>query len=79
MLESALAKHNRQKCINLLEKIAKNLFKMFRDPAITHSMFINKCMILKKKLAEMKDVHLDTEYHRETRKYITQLFDNGSQ
>lgn len=49
---------------------------MFRDPTTTQNSFIAKCTILNKKLAEMKDVHLDTEYHRETRKYIKQLFDN---
>ncbi len=29
--ESQLAKFKRQKCINLMEKLLKNLFKMFRD------------------------------------------------
>ncbi len=32
--ESQLAKFKRQKCINLMEKLLKNLFRMFRDDSV---------------------------------------------
>ena len=68
--ESQLAKHRRQQCINLLDKITKNIFRMLRDEQILPSQMAAKFSILYKKLEHFDNVYLDTDYHRRTRKYI---------
>jgi hypothetical protein len=68
-----LAQQNRQKCIALLEKIAKGCYSMFRNEAIPKEIIKKKFSILKKKLDQLWNVYLDTEYHAETRKYIETL------
>ncbi len=68
--ESQLAKHRRQQCINLLDKITKNIFRMLRDEQILPSQMAAKFSILYKKLEHFDNVYLDTDYHRQTRKYI---------
>jgi len=37
-----IEKYNRQKYISFLEKITKNLFKMFRDKTISQDIFDKK-------------------------------------
>lgn len=67
------ATFNRQRCINLLEKITKNMFRMFRDKESTKKQIFERFSFLKEKLDELWDVYLDSEYHREMRMYIEQL------
>lgn len=67
------AKYYRQKCITLLEKLTKNLFRMFRDDATTKEQFLRRFFELKDKLDKLWEVYLDTEYHSQTRKYIENL------
>lgn len=64
------AKYYRQKCINLLEKLTKNLFRMFRDENTTQEQLLKRFFELKGKLDKLGEVYLDTPYHSETRKYI---------
>lgn len=73
LTDKQLAKYNRQKCINLLEKITKNLFRMFRNKETTKKQITDRFFHLKEKLDLLWDVHLDTEYHREMRKYIENI------
>jgi 1,2-phenylacetyl-CoA epoxidase catalytic subunit len=68
-----LAQQNRQRCIALLEKIAKSCYSMFRNEAIPKEIIKKKFGILKKKLDQLGNIYLDTEYHAETRKYIEKL------
>ena len=57
-----------------MEKIAKNLFRMFRDESSTAESFITKFQLLKEKLDERNETHLDSEYHRELKAYINRLY-----
>lgn len=47
---------------------------MFRDETTTKEHFVERFLILKWKLDALKDVHLDTEYHREMRKYVENVW-----
>lgn len=67
------AKYYRQKCINILEKLTKNLFRMLRDSSTTKEQLCMKFFELKEKLDGLGNVYLDTEYHSQTRKYIELL------
>ena len=68
--ESQLAKYRRQQCINLLDTITKNIFKMLRNDTSKASEVARKFGLLYSKLAKFDTVYLDTDYHRQTRKYI---------
>lgn len=68
-----LAKYHRQKCITLLEKITKNLFKMFRNTAISQELLAERFFTLYDKLLELKRVELYSEYHREMKSYIEKV------
>jgi len=66
-------KFNRWKCINALEKMTKNMFRLFRDETTTNQQLIDKFTVLKKKIDQFADTHLDSEYHRAMRQYATTL------
>lgn len=68
-----LAKHQRQKCINLLEKITKNLFRMFRNGEIPQEVVVDRFFVLYNKLAEFKTAYLHAEYHTEMKKYVEEV------
>lgn len=68
--ESQLAKYRRQQCINLLDTITKNIFKMLRNDTSKASEVARKFGLLYSKLVKFDTVYLDTDYHRQTRKYI---------
>ncbi len=70
---SRLATYNRQKCINLLEKTMKNLFRMFRNQKTTKEQLIVRFSLLKKQIDDLGNVILNTDYHREMRIYIDQI------
>ncbi|WP_294956198.1 hypothetical protein [Sulfurovum sp.] len=75
-------KFNRQKYIVELEKISKNLFRMFRNENMGAEDFLIKFKQLKKKLDEKSDMQLDSEYHQHLKTYIEKLYqqtccDNG--
>ncbi len=66
-------KYQRQRYITFLEKVTKNLFKMFRDETTTQEKFLKKFQELKKKLDEQVEVKLNSEYHQQMKSYIEQL------
>ncbi|HHD75436.1 MAG TPA: hypothetical protein ENK82_04830 [Campylobacterales bacterium] len=68
-----IEKYQRQRYITFLEKVTKNLFKMFRDENTTQEVFVNKFNDLKKKLHEQPEVQLTSEYHHQMKSYIEQL------
>jgi hypothetical protein len=69
-----IEKYLRQKYITQIEKMAKNLFKMFRDESVEAQAFVEKFKQLKAKFDENEPVHLDAEYHREMVSYIERLY-----
>lgn len=68
-----LAKHLRQKCINLLEKITKNLFRMSRNEQTSDEQIAQRFFELYDKLSELKRVELYANYHRQMRAYIDMI------
>lgn len=72
--QKQIDKFNRQKYITELEKVAKNLFRMFREDRTTAASFMVKFEQLKKKFDERVEVHLDSEYHQQMKVYINRLY-----
>jgi phosphate uptake regulator len=72
--QKQIDKFNRQKYIVELEKISKNLFRMFRDENVTAEDFVTKFEHLKKKFDEKAEVQLESEYHQYLREYIVRLY-----
>jgi len=72
--QKQIDKFNRQKYITELEKISKNLFRMFRDENVCSESFMIKFEQLKKKLDKKAEVHLDSEYHQQLKMYIERLY-----
>lgn len=68
-----IEKYQRQRYITFLEKVTKNLFKMFRDEKTTQEQFLKKFNELKKKLNEQVEIQLNSEYHHQMKAYIEQL------
>ena len=66
-------KYQRQRYITFLEKVTKNLFKMFRDETTTQEQFLKKFDELKKKLDEQVEIQLNSEYHQQMKEYIDRL------
>jgi len=72
--QKQIDKFNRQKYITSLDKIAKNLFRMFRNEEVCSQKFMLKFEELKKKFDEKEKVHLDSEYHQQLQEYIERLY-----
>ena len=72
--QKQIDKFNRQKYITELEKISKNLFRMFRDEKVDAENFQAKFSLLKKKFDEKSEIQLDSEYHQQLKNYIERLF-----
>jgi len=72
--QKQIDKFNRQKYITELEKISKNLFRMFRDENVDAETFQTKFSVLKKKFDEKSGIQLDSEYHQQLKSYIERLF-----
>jgi len=68
-----IEKYQRQRYITFLEKVTKNLFKMFRDEKTTQEQFLKKFDELKKKLDEQVAIQLNSEYHHQMKSYIERL------
>ncbi|MCK5855723.1 MAG: hypothetical protein KAG56_10915 [Sulfurovaceae bacterium] len=68
-----IEKYQRQRYITFLEKVTKNLFKMFRDEKTTQEQFLKKFEELKKKLDEQVAIQLNSEYHHQMKAYIDRL------
>ncbi len=74
-----IEKYKRQKYINSLEKVTKNLFKMFRDKNITQNQFLEKFEELKKNLDKQIDITLNSEYHEKIKSYIDRLYSESQE
>jgi len=72
--QKQIDKFNRQKYITELDKIAKNLFRMFRNDEVCSQKFVLKFEELKKKFDEKEKVQLDSEYHQQLKVYIERLY-----
>jgi hypothetical protein len=68
-----IEKYQRQRYINFLEKVTKNLFKMFRNQNTTQEQFLKKFNELKTRLDEQTDIQLSSEYHHQMKSYIEKL------
>ena len=68
-----IEKYQRQRYITFLEKVTKNLFKMFRDKKTTQEQFLKKFSDLTKKVDEQVDIKLNSEYHQQMKNYIERL------
>ena len=68
-----IEKYQRQRYITFLEKVTKNLFKMFRDEKTTQEQFLKKFNELKVKLDEQVAIQLNSEYHHQMKSYIERL------
>jgi len=71
--QKQIDKFNSQKYIVELEKISKNLFRMFRDENVFAQDFVVKFGQLKKKFDEKEEVHLESEYHQQLKEYIVRI------
>jgi len=69
-----IEKYKRQKYINSLEKVTKNLFKMFRNSNTTQKQFLKKFQELKDNLDKQIDIQLNSEYHEQMKNYIYNLY-----
>ncbi|MFK5975983.1 MAG: hypothetical protein QM493_05705 [Sulfurovum sp.] len=72
--QKQIDKFNRQKYINELEKVSKNLFRMYRDRNIFAEHFVLKFKELKKRLDERVEIRLDSEYHQQLKEYIIRIY-----
>lgn len=72
--QKQIDKYRRQKYINELEKMSKNLFRMFRDTQISASDFVEKFIRLKERLDLVDSTPLDLEYYKELDVYIGRLY-----
>ena len=68
-----IEKYQRQRYITFLEKVTKNLFKMFRDETTTQEKFLKKFEELHKKVDEQVTIQLNSEYHQQMKSYIERL------
>ncbi len=71
--EKQIEKYQRQRYITFLEKVTKNLFKMFRDEKTTQEIFLKKFKELTKKVDEQVEIKLNSEYHQQMKSYIEHL------
>jgi len=69
-----IEKYQRQKYITFLEKVTKNLFKMFRNRDVTKEQFLKKFEELKTNLDKQIDIQLNSEYHEQMKSYIYRLY-----
>jgi hypothetical protein len=69
-----IEKYQRQRYITFLEKVTKNLFKMFRNKNTTKEQFLKKFDELKIKLDEQIGIQLNSEYHHQMKAYIEKLY-----
>jgi len=69
-----IEKYQRQKYIAFLDKISKNLFRMFRQEDTSLVQYRAKFDELKQKFDKLESIRLDSEYLRETLSYIERLY-----
>ncbi len=69
-----IEKYNRQKYISYIEKIKKNLFSAFRNPSMDAEKLKTKISELMQGFEKLEKIRLDTEYMRESEKYIQEIY-----
>ena len=72
--QKQIEKYNRQKYMTELEKVSKNLFRMFRNREVDAAAFTQKVSLLKERLEKVEKIPIDLGYYRELEAYITRLF-----
>ncbi len=73
--QKQIDKYQRQRYIGELEKIGKNLFRMFRDEKVSAVAFLEKFKQLKEKLETIESIPLDLGHYKELESYIVRLYD----
>ena len=69
-----IERYKRQKYISQLEKIGKNLFRLFRDKKTTSKRFSQKFKDLMEQLNSLDEVRLEGEYLNRAKEYYQELF-----
>ncbi len=70
-----IEKYNRQKYITYIEKIKKNLFSSFRNSSVDAEALRDKMRELMEGFDKLEKIRLDTEYMRESEKYIQKIYE----
>ncbi len=68
-----IEKYRRQKYIAHLEKIGKNLFRMFRDSGTGSEKFLERFDELMDRLDDLEKIRLDSEYLRQSEAHYRTL------
>jgi len=68
-----IEKYQRQKYINFLDKITKNLFRLFRQEETTAEKFVAKLDEMMRQLAKLEKPRMDSEYMQQAQAYIERL------
>lgn len=71
--DKQLEKFNRQRCIALLEKTTRMLYKMFYDKKTSKEQMTLRFSLSHNKLKKLGKVYLDSEYLREMVLYINKI------
>jgi hypothetical protein len=69
-----IEKYQRQKYINLLDKISKNLFRLLRNEETTASQFSKKLHTLMEQLEKLEKPRMDSEYMQQAQAYVERLY-----
>jgi hypothetical protein len=69
-----IEKYQRQKYINLLDKISKNLFRLLRNEETTASQFSRKLHALMEQLEKLEKPRMDSEYMQQAQAYVERLY-----
>ena len=69
-----IEKYQRQKYINFLEKISKNLFRLLRNEETTATQFAQKLHALMEQLNALEKPRMDSEYMRQAQAYVERLY-----
>ena len=72
-----IEKYNRQKYMNFLDKISKNLFNMLKNENTTTEKFVKIFHELKKKFDKLEKVKLDGEYYNHLFMYIEKIYEQS--
>ncbi len=69
-----IEKYQRQKYITFLDKITKNLFRLFRHKETTAKQFVAKLDEMMRQLSQLEKPRMDSEYMQQTQAYIERLY-----
>ncbi len=72
--QKQIEKYRRQKYINLINKIGKNLFKMFRDESIDSRKFMSRFSALMGELDSFEEIQINNQFVNSSRDYFRKLY-----